>query len=801
MLKYKIYLEDKNIESKEVQYESLYLASDRSFISGITKPFYGLNEVKSLVVENDTKVVCPINAYNIYGFGYVIYDKTYNVEQINGLYCVLYDDGQYYCANSGETITIDNHEYTMSGETITIPKKYWSYDNKIDIDGNVYDVIIDPHKSDDEDYYPHIILNDEQRTTLFVIDWRYTQREEVTIFQINQQYPIPLKIDSVIRKEWDSQNYIYNNVSSGMTIDICFGDKLPIITNFAYIHCQAVSNEEITSKNYYQGKKLESNVQYKYNFNGILLPFVDSPNNKNGISGYCINNNVLIPINDSENIITGYTYEIGGNIYISESSNYVTHLDNGGFDLEILEVIGNNTLRCYMPNNDQGANESIDELYAKMSSNPFMYIAEIVYPLFDKSYIAPIHQSNKSYIITPFKIYTENASYFLPIKLESDNATNLHQEYLIKNYFFDVEKEKRINNIVDMEKDVYHPSQYIKKPNKNEFFTLCQEIQIDLHFRSRNLENWVINDANDISDYGNKYPSNWNLFDRYRYENDMNPAKSFQPILRLNDDFKYYPPSDLLYFLNFTNDDVFYQKQKIGKSFLRLSFYDSNHPYNSNLLYTTTVFMSETNLFNTYINADKTQSLYANIGDRGITKTSQNGIIYDMVDNQNIVKNISVSTEPCQSDNANFLTFDESKRLSCKFTIKNRYTAVDSSEGFYLYLFKELTNGLHERTIYLKIEFNHAGLGKTVKFMQMYETDYKGDKHLIDWSQYENYDKYKDGYTLEEIQNHLYIEVKIRYDEKNKCFCYYFPQWMSEFNSDKNIMKLNLFEIKIKNES
>ena len=40
---------------------------------------------------------------------------------------------------------------------------------------------------------------------------------------------------------------------------------------------------------------------------------------------------------------------------------------------------------------------------------------------------------------------------------------------------------------------------------------------------------------------------------------------------------------DLLYFLNFTNEDVFYQKQKIGKSFLRLSFFDSPNPQNQNL--------------------------------------------------------------------------------------------------------------------------------------------------------------------------------------------------------------------------
>ena len=59
--------------------------------------------------------------------------------------------------------------------------------------------------------------------------------------------------------------------------------------------------------------------------------------------------------------------------------------------------------------------------------------------------------------------------------------------------------------------------------------------------------------------------------------------------------------SDLLGLMHFDNNDVFYQKSRISKSFLRLSFYDSTDPQKQSLLATSTVFMNENSLYKKYI--------------------------------------------------------------------------------------------------------------------------------------------------------------------------------------------------------
>ena len=97
------------------------------------------------------------------------------------------------------------------------------------------------------------------------------------------------------------------------------------------------------------------------------------------------------------------------------------------------------------------------------------------------------------------------------------------------------------------------------------------------------------------------------------------------------------------------------------------------------------------------------------------------------------------------------MTFNENKRLSSNFIIKNRNESVESSEGFYLYLFKEYSHWLHERTIYMRVQFNHAGIGKTVNFMLLFHKNSQGEKKMINWASKFNFDKYKDGCPLNEL--------------------------------------------------
>lgn len=921
MLKYKLNIRDKKNELIEVKYESLFLSEDCTLMSGVTDPSYGLSEEQTITVVNGGSSVCSLSAHDVMRCGYVIYNKSYKVQDFDDVIGILYNDGQYYCVSKdywkkeieyeSETILsdsekklinpfikINNKEYELgvwvSGNTINwydeiiIPTKYWAYDEKINIDNVIYDVIIDEKNQlqHNENYYPYIILNDMSKNDidriLYVMDWEYSKRKKVTLFTITSSNDVILHITEnhcmkrveyfnmtgndgnvyqVYSSDFDTKNEFWENllsnegvlsyewkkVNKSNFIDIYVNENVVKLTNKDFIEVTPINsiNTTLKSKKYengiltfeYYGKEYycDVNETEKYlNINGVeykiinhYIKKIENGNETEINQPYIVFNNTPISIilqgnkgtfktdkNSSFDVISYPLIEINGikyKVYEENKNNnlyyyYINNVAFPPFKLQIVNIFGNNGLRCKPL--DYGDDLSI--LFSSMSNDINGYYCVIKNQIFNKILVSPISQEDKDYINDEIILLVNHNSFIIPLSLEKKNALNLHQSYVTHNNFVQRKKEESINRIVDMEKDIYYPA-YLEKKAGEDILTLCHQIQIDLHFRTRDLSTWVINE--DVANYENngmgddkwnKYPNNWNIFDYYRYPIDKTTVKSFQPLLKLNGDNAFYPPSDLLYFLNFTNEDVFYQKQKIGKSFLRLSFFDSPNPQNQNLLYTTTIFMSETLLFQKYINADKTLTNYTTLKERGYNREKVIGQSEEIktmynVDNLYNVSHIGVDTEPCE--NKTLLSFNEEKRLSSAFVINNRNEAIDSSEGFYLYLFKEFSNGLHERSIYMRVQFNHAGLGKTVNFMQMYNKHTNGEKSMINWSSKYNFDKYKDGCPLNELYEHLYIEIKVKYDIKNHRFCYYLPKWMSEKNSDKHTMRLCLFEVKIKDES
>jgi hypothetical protein len=83
---------------------------------------------------------------------------------------------------------------------------------------------------------------------------------------------------------------------------------------------------------------------------------------------------------------------------------------------------------------------------------------------------------------------------------------------------------------------------------------------------------------------------------------------------------------------------------------------------------------------------------------------------------------IGVHDREKASDAISGYTFDdakileENKRISSRFSIINKYATDTSSEGFYLYIFKQYAENLHPKPIYMRIEFNHAKVGRTIQF-------------------------------------------------------------------------------------
>ena len=120
-----------------------------------------------------------------------------------------------------------------------------------------------------------------------------------------------------------------------------------------------------------------------------------------------------------------------------------------------------------------------------------------------------------------------------------------------------------------------------------------------------------------------------------------------------------------------------------------------------------------------------------------------------------------------------------SSRVDTKMVLTNEYDRTKSSEGFNIYLFSEdknlnLENG--EKTIYMKVEFNHAGNGKTIP--------------LIMWPKDED-GKYI-ALTIDNFIENLYIPIKLTYIDGK--YVYYIP---NAINNDNGNIDLVLFEPKL----
>ena len=474
---------------------------------------------------------------------------------------------------------------------------------------------------------------------------------------------------------------------------------------------------------------------------------------------------------------------------------YVEVIRKEKFILTIIDVINNSMLRCRVDIGEDGETSGICNFIA---ANYVRLNFKLLNPIFEEKNVTKdscilANVKGEDDAFDTIKIF--NPSYYinLPMLVGNDMGINANQEDILENIFFKREKEKSINPYVDMEREIYYPC-HISGTD----FNFIEELQFDLHFRSRNLEDWKINEdvfkdlpTTDKNKLKVKYT--WNIFDNYEDYSDGNTAylnadgESLKPSISEDVDLTHYQPADLLYFLNFDTDDVFYQKSKISKSFLRLLFFDSMDVANQTLLYSCTVFMNENKLYKTYIdNVISKDNLYISVSE-------------ELNDTEPLTSTtISVYNDTCdKNDN---VTFDKEKRLAATFSVKNRYNSEESAEGFYLYIFKDYCEKLHEKTIYMKVEFNHAGEGRTINFTMPYNIE-GNDYSLMDLSpEGSDLSKFKEGYALSELYEHLFIPINVVYREKEKKYVYYLPEGLVKHN-EKGIMKFNLYELKIKDES
>lgn len=322
----------------------------------------------------------------------------------------------------------------------------------------------------------------------------------------------------------------------------------------------------------------------------------------------------------------------------------------------------------------------------------------------------------------------------LSVPLSNENNNNLIDEDISKKYFNE-KKEELIPITTDYEKICFIPF-YVGDSTKY----ILNEMQFNLFFRERTdvanfsgIEKWSTNDA-----------MGW-----FQYKLGQN--KTFIKNSNITN-------GDLLGNLGFTDDDVYYRKNKLRKTFLRFSFYDSKDPLKQQLLFYSTVFLDTTNLYNKYIKNVNSDIITTN----GIVNSS------DFKDNN----------------------------LTISFNVYDKYNRDKCSEGYYLYLFPEMV----DKTIYMKVEFNHAKYGKTIPLMSMINGSNKMIKSVFGTNTANDtfitsfIDSQKN--EINKFYDNLFIPIKLEYDGKN--YVYYF-NGVTDENYDKTLNKLtiNLYEPKI----
>lgn len=468
--------------------------------------------------------------------------------------------------------------------------------------------------------------------------------------------------------------------------------------------------------------------------------------------------------------------------------------ENNKFKLIVEDIKGNSALICspYVNPNDYDKENIYNKKY-NISSNivldKYSYVLSIKNNIFGN--VTTSKESALSYTTSPsssediynlfdhLQLYVGNGHIDIPLSLSTKVSNDLLQSEIIQKEFCEKERDKTINKIVDMEKDIYVPKtlsdeRYI---GSNSTFENIFKINFNLHFRTRNMDNWKVNEGyNDRSVSGTA--DNWFITDYYPYKNSSS--------YRFKDNVGYIQVSDLLGLLFFDNNDVYYQKSRISNSFLRLSIYDSIDPQNQSLLAMSTIFMDGHSLYKKFIdNSKKDGSEYLKIA---------------LAENKMFTSNtINVSAETIVEGNE----LDSNRRIDSRFTVTNKYdTESSSSEGFYIYMFREYSENLHPKPIYMKIEFNHAGIGKTIPFIipMKWETNAEDNK-IVNPKQPLTLDDSTDlktlkkGVPLSRVYAQSYIPLYAVYDFKNKEYAYVFDKRYVTVNN--GVANVNLFELKI----
>ena len=436
--------------------------------------------------------------------------------------------------------------------------------------------------------------------------------------------------------------------------------------------------------------------------------------------------------NDTFKIKRGYYFydSDGASTYIEDMINCVCINDfYFKYDFNHYYKWDNNTNRYILLDTKPESVENIETVEiipeTKLNDNEYLLTIKKIertdsFSILDERFI------KEGVLLDGSEIYKETNYINIDIPILNNNRNDINNEIISYSYFNE-KKNELIPDIIDYEKRCFTP--YFKNGDNLE---PVDKITFNLYLRDREgSDNWTSSDI-----------KGWNQY-KLQENNDSLKYKSNKE-----------SEGDLLHYLNFTDEDVYYRKEKIKKTFLRLSFYNSNSPFNNMLLFYSTIFLDSEDLYRKYIIAVNS--------DLSKTETP-------------IIKN-------------------KDSNLTLSFSVNDRYNREKSSEGFYLYLFPDNIDNDEGRTIYMKAEFNHAGNGKTIPLIY----PCKNNK-ILKFGDKEFPTSFIDANNgdLQEYYKQSYIPITIKHDKNNGEYVYYF----NLVKNNGNGLILNLYEPKINSHS
>ena len=315
------------------------------------------------------------------------------------------------------------------------------------------------------------------------------------------------------------------------------------------------------------------------------------------------------------------------------------------------------------------------------------------------------------------------------------DAKRMFQEYQVNELFVKKIKNSIIPDFIDLEKIKYAPAFISGDSETNEYDTLLATgLTFNLHFRTRNTGDtkYTFEDVWHVDDTTNT----WN-------KNEMDD-EGFPVTVEMKDlfeDEEFMNSSNLIGYLGFTDDDVYNQKNRVKQTFIRLLFYDTDNPLTQSLLYYSTIFIDSGELYGKFVKK----------------KAELEDLVYGYDEDKS-----PVVWSPKMEDG-------EAEPVTCQLTVNDEYDMTKSGEGFNLYLFRQ-DAPIENRPldIYMKVEFNHAGYGRTVPMIfwkrKVKINEETGKATVIDEPE---------DLTIENYRENLYIKVRVALTEEG--YVYEFP--------------------------